>query len=108
MAFGITDNIDIDVRNDCFENMGSHNYCALHPMHCKSRGVLMNYPFRIAEGAVMKMILNLKRRELSFYLDGIACGVAFDDIECDKDIYYKMAISFFSPGSVELLHYNVK
>ena len=106
MAFGITDLWD-NVDEDCFSKKDSNNYCAVHCQWARSRGEWKKYPFESRKGSIVEMMLNLKRRELSFYVNGQKSGVAFHDIKIGKDIYYKMAICFRSRrSSVKLLEYT--
>ena len=86
-------------------------YFAFAPHHKMHQGTAwrsssQKYPFKIDKGSVVKMELNLKRKELTFYVDGECLGVAFDDIKCGEDRYYRMAIEFqFSGSSARLVDY---
>ncbi len=49
--------------------------------------------------------MNLK--QLSFALDGVDKGVAFEDIKCGEDIYYRLAVTLGEEGDkAELIHYE--
>ncbi len=71
------------------------------------RGQLEGYGFSIKADSVVKMELDLKKKELIFYVDGNCKGPAYSDIECAEDIYYKMAVIFEDGGSgAKLLEYT--
>ena len=48
---------------------------------------------RYGEGDTVTMDLNLKKKELSFDINGKKYGVAFKDIRCDTETKYYLAIS---------------
>ena len=106
MAFGITDFDDNNVFKNCFSARNTNNYCALssHAECKRSRGQFEFYRgFRIQVGTRVKMQLDLKRKELIYYVDGKCLGAAYSDIVCGEDTYYKMAIYFQQKGSSVML-----
>ena len=108
MSFGITDYDDMMVHRDCFGYHGNHNYCvlALKSGRKMRRGQIGNYDIQMDDGDKVMMELNLKSKELLFYVNGKSMGAAFNDIACGVNIKYKMAVVFGRPkSSVCLLDY---
>ena len=110
MCFGITDYWDCDAQRDCFLAWDTHNYCAQHPDGMRSKG-LVKCPdkyddFCIEKDSIVRMELNLKQQELSFYIGDKWLGPAYGHIECAEDISYKMAVWFRDKScKVKLLSY---
>lgn len=112
MCFGISDFGDYDVQRNCFLNDStdkSHNYCAQHPEGKRSGGKEMyseTYDgFDLNDGSIIEMVLDLKRRELTFSVNGSCLG-AVCSVACDEKISYKMAIWFHQQSSsVTLTNY---
>ena len=111
MCFGITDYWDCDAQRDCFLAWDTHNYCAQHPGKMRS-GELVKYApeyddFAVANGSVVRMELNLKTKELIFYVDDKWLGPAYGHIECADDISYKLAVWFRDKKcKVQLIEYT--
>ena len=58
-----------------------------------STEIAKQYGVRYGEGDVVRMDLNLKKKNLSFDVNEEKCGVAFEDIRCDENTTYYLAIS---------------
>ena len=53
------------------------------------------------------IILDLDLKQISFQIDGKSQGVAFKDVKCDDNIYYRLAVSFGDKGDkIELVNYR--
>ena len=51
--------------------------------------------------------LNLKLKKISFEVDGVDKGVAFENIKCGEHIYYRLAVTLKEDGDkVILLNYE--
>ena len=46
-------------------------------------------------GDNIDIILNLIERNIKFDLNGVEQGIAFENIECGDDIYYKLAVCIY-------------
>ena len=47
------------------------------------------------KGSILIMELNLKMKQLRYYIDGVCPGAAVENVRTGKDIKYKLAVSMF-------------
>ena len=111
------DDIIIGISN------GSNNN---QPFHFRDRGKqtfnygycgnfkVVNTAFKIygddfKENDILKMILDLKKKTLSFMINDKDQGIAFENIKYSPDIYYKMAVSFEGlTDEIQLINFENK
>ena len=77
MSIGIVQSDDDQVDRDCFDPIDTLNYAALYSGHKMSKGELTSYKFYIAEGEEVKMVLDLKKKELIYHVKDECLGGAY-------------------------------
>ena len=110
----VKDNIYIGISSsficdeDCFTNEESSNYCFATNGQKWSKGDRGKYHLNtFNEGDTLQMILDCKRKTLSFIHNDINLGVAYDNIDIDETINYKMAVIMASKGDeLELVNFE--
>ena len=96
--FGISSTYIID--QDCFCNRESSNYCIGLDGEAwskcdRKRYVVEGYKFN--KGDIIKMIINFKLKQISYFKNNENLGVIWDNIDINNNIKYKMAVILGSP-----------
>ena len=107
-TFGITSDINNDEQ---FWSVASNsNYGAMYAGHKASKGKMeWGYPkfTNFEVGTLVKMELNLSRKELIFYIDDKCLGPVYTNIDVGEDIKYKMAIDMIHlNGEIQFIEFS--
>ena len=104
MAFGITDSTENEVNRNFGINKENYSY-SIHTRYLSEVWDKMKCGIRdprdqfgdldLNVGTLVTMKLNLKRKQLVFYVDDKYVVAVFSDIKCGQDIRYKLAISLY-------------
>ena len=62
----------------------------------------------VREGNLIKIVLDLKKREISFWVNNENLGVAFKDITVNKDTNYILAVSMLNKGVIALQNFEIE
>merc|ERR1711879_699856 len=100
--FGITEFANSNVNKNCFLYGKSAVYNALSVKGMNSRlatcwrigyGFHGNKRYHLKSGSVIKMELDVARKELNFYTNTLYLAKTYCDILCTPNNFYKMAIA---------------
>ena len=79
--------------SDCFSNTESSNYsCSLDGNKWSQGNQNKYHSEKFIVGDIMTMTLDCKNKQLSFSHNGKDLGIAYDNIDIDTNIKYKLAI----------------
>ena len=110
-SFGITSDIDCTYKGGEFWQTSKFPaYAAVYAGHRASKGKMeYEYPEfnQIRANSMIKMVLDLSKKELIFWVDNQNLGVAYKDIDVGEDIKYRMAVDMYNASTkMCLIDYN--
>ena len=92
----------------CYQDRRS--YCAYLPGgRVTNCSLTRDYPFKnINNNSIVEMILDLKKKELSYCIDGKHLGAAYENIDTGENIKYRMAVYMhYVSTKMELIGFDV-
>ena len=103
ISIGITADIHKTFKKGFWRNTNHSNYAAVYSGHKASKNEFKyGYPIeRIRDGDIVKMHLDLNKKQLIFWINDKDLGPAWKNIDVGEDIQYKMAIVATS-GKIKL------
>ena len=94
LTFGITSDIEHSFESSFWSDENHSNYGAMYSGHKVSKAnPEFNYSFDdLNNNDIVKMELDLNKKELSYWVNDKYIGPAYTDIDVGEDIKYKMAV----------------
>ena len=98
----------LSLKSKCFRNIENYNYSYSANSGMKmSQWKLADYGDAYKSGDIVKIKLDLIKREISFYRNNINQGVAFK-VKCGNDINYRFAISqLYKGNSITMINLKI-
>ena len=110
LTFGITSDINDTFKAAFWRNQKSSNYGAMYSGHRVSRAIPeASYPIdHVDNNDIIKMVLDLKEKEIRYWVNDKNLGAAYTDIDVGEDIKYKMVIDMMDAQTkIQLIDYQV-